>query len=449
MKVLVVNLYTDAAHAVEGSPAHVEEELLRLYPFLRSEDPDDAGNVDELIEHLNSKQVYDAAVIDQGSLSKAESPGNLHQEGENHVVSAMLGYRHDLAGALEAARFLTGGGVRTPEQVRQGLWEADGEVEEGALLAYGLDPSEANLRALRAVRAMTRTAKAEPQAATAQDVQPGDPDASEAAEEVERAFTDRFVMPVELGGKHSKGSLLARDQDSGRVWLLKPGSGGQTPAAGAREEPASQSRREAAFWHVADLWHLGEFYPRADLLLVDGREYAAIQLLPWSFETLDKALKIDANRGRAALEPYLKDGMLHRWAVVDYVLGNPDRHANNLMIRGTDVRLIDHGSAMAGEAFDPAHDQYSFTPYYLRAWCTGRFSKMDAAAKLKGMPRISREAEVHLRAWLDGLKPEDLDKVLLRYGVNAAPAKERLSRLKMMATQMPVDLAINRAWVET
>jgi len=448
MKVLVYNLYTDIAHAVEGSPAHVEQELLRLYPFLRSEDPDDAGDVEALVEHLNHKQVYDASVVEQG-LTKAEAPSNLHREGENHVISAMLGYHHDLAGALEAARFLAGAGPRSQEQVRQSLWEADGEVESGALLAYGLEPSEANLRALRAVRAMSQTAKAEPQAATAQDVQPGDPDGQEASEEVERAFADRFVMPVELGGKHSKGSLLARDQDSGRVWLLKPGSGGQTPAAGARQEPASQARREAAFWHVADFWHLGEYYPQAELLLIDGREYAAIHLLPWSFETLDKALKADAGRGRAVLARYLKDGMIHRWALIDYVLGNPDRHANNLMVRGQDVRLIDHGSAMAGEGFDPAHDRNSFTPYYLRAWYAGPFSKLDAAAKLKAMPRVGREAEVQLRAWLDSLQLSDIDRVLTRYGVNPVPARERLARLKMMATQMPVDLAINRAWVET
>jgi hypothetical protein len=291
--------------------------------------------------------------------------------------------------------------------------------------------------------------KAQPEPMAPQEVQAGHPDAHEAAEEVERAFQDQFVMPVELGGKHSKGSLIARDQATGKVWLLKPGSGGQTPAAGAKEELASQSRREAAFWHVADEWQLGSFLPRADLLLIGGREYAAIQLLPWSFKTLDKIMKSDPAAPRLILNPYMKDGSVHRWAVLDYVLGNPDRHANNLMEHDGQVRLIDHGSAMAGEAFDPAHDKYSFTPYYLRAWAPTRFSKLSSLDKLKSMPRLDRATEEEFRKWLDGLQLTDLDKVLSRYGVSAGPAKERLERIKLLAKQGPADLAVNRAWAET
>jgi hypothetical protein len=104
---------------------------------------------------------------------------------------------------------------------------------------------------------------------------------------------------------------------------------------------------------------------------------------------------------------------------------------------------------MAGTQFDPAHDKNSFTPFYLRAWATGKFSTLSPQDKLKVMPRLSREAEEQFRGWLDGLHAEDLDRVLLRYGVDPAAAKMRLARLKVTATQGPADLAVNRAWVET
>lgn len=449
MQVHVYNLYEDSSTVIEGSVPSVEAELLRLFPWLRSDQPEHHGDVRALIDHLNASQAYEAEVLDHGEepIQKAEA-GNLQREGENEVVAAMLGYHDKLLRALDAAKFLCGGATVSGEKVRRALWEADGDPEESALGAYGLEATESNLRALRAVQDMSQVAKSD-EPAQAQDVQAGHPDADDVADAVRRAFQDEFVMPVKLGGKHSAGSLLARDQDTGAVWLLKPGSGGQTPAAGAKQDPSSQSRREAAFWHMADTWHLGDFLPRADLVLVDGREYAAIHLLPWSYKLLDKLKNQDPGIARRQLDSYRNSGVLHRWAILDFVLGNPDRHANNLMIHGDDVKLIDHGSAMAGPAFDPAHDQYSFVPYYLRAWAPTKFSKLSADEKLKYMPRVGRHAEEGLRGWLDSIHAEDLDRVLHRYGVDPEPAKARLAKLKAMATQGPVDLAINQLWVTT
>jgi hypothetical protein len=445
--VRVYDHYTETSKSFEGPAAEVERELLRSYPFLNSEDPRDHGDVPNLVEHLNSEQALDAEIVDHGvedALVKAE-PGNLHT-GDDGVVQAMLGYHHGLFSALEAVRFLAGGAPASGEKVRQALWQADGEPEEAALLSYGLEPTEANLAALRGIQSLS---KAEGEPVEAKTVHAGATEADETADEVRLAFRDRFVVPVALGGKHSKGSLLARDQDSQNTWLLKPGSGGQTPAAGATEDPSSQSRREAAFWHVADAWHLGDFLPRADLLLVDGKEYAAIHLLPWSYKTLDKLKAKDPGAARNVLAEYLRRGLVHRWGVLDFVLGNPDRHAQNLMIRDTDVKLIDHGSAFAGAGFDPAHDQNSFTPYYLRAWSDGKFSTMTAAQKLKVMPRIDRGTELDLRGWIDGLHSEDLDRVLLRYGIDPAPEKMRLAQLKALITQMPADEAVNKLWADT
>lgn len=447
MQVHVYNLYQDTSTVIEGEPAQVEAELLRLFPFLRSEQPDDQGDIHALVEHLNANQAYEAELLnhDQQPMAKAEA-SNLSGS-EHEIVSDMLGYHDKLFRAIEAAKFLCGGTALPEEKVRRALWQADGDPEEAALGAYGLEASEPNLRALRAIQDMSQTRKGEEGAVQAQSVEAGHPDAEQTAEAVRRAFQDEFVVPIKLNGKHAEGTLLARDQDTGEVWLLKPGSGGQTPAAGAKQDPSSQSRREAAFWHLADAWQLGDFIPHTDLLIIDGREYAAIKLLPWSYKTLDKLKKGNASVARTVLDGYRNHGMLHRWAILDFVLGNPDRHANNLMVREGDVKLIDHGSAMAGPAFDPAHDEYSFTPFYLRAWAPGKFSQLTPEQKLKYMPRLDRQAEEGLRAWLDQLHATDIDRVLYRYGVNPEPARERLARLKVLATQEPVDLAINKLWV--
>jgi hypothetical protein len=446
MHVIIHNLYTGTKKTVEGTPSEVEFELLRNYPFLNSEYPDHHGDVEALVEHLNVQQALEAEIIDRDEKPLLKSEGRNLPGDEDEVVASMLGYDHKLFTALEAVRFLAGGKPVSFEKVRQARWQADGDPEETALVAYGLEPSAANLAALRGIQGLS---KAEQEPVKADTVEPGHPDADETAQEVDEAFRDHFVVPVKLGGKHSKGSLLARDQSSGNTWLLKPGSGGQTPAAGAKQDPSSQSRREAAFYHMADAWHLGDFFPRADLLVIDGKEYAALHLLPWAYRGMDKLKAQDVQAARTILADYLKRGILHRWAVLDFVLGNPDRHAGNLMVHDGDVKLIDHGSAFAGTQFDPAHDKYSFTPYYLRAWSDGKFSEMEPGAKFKAMPRVDHQTEESLRKWIEGLDAKDLDRVLLRYGVESAPAKTRLAQVKALIANKPADEAINRLWIET
>lgn len=446
MLVIVHNLYTGTKKTVEGTPHEVQLELLRSFPFLNSENPEH-HDIANLVDHLNTEQALEAEVVDHDEkpLLKAEN-GNLSGD-EDEVVASMLGYNHKLFSALEAVKFLAGGAPADGQKVRQALWEADGDPEEAALLAYGMEVSAANLSALRGVQGLSKAESQDP--VKADTIQPGSVDADQTAIEVDQAFRDNFVLPVKLGGKHSKGSLLARDQASNNTWLLKPGSGGQTPAAGASQDPSTQSRREAAFYQMADAWHLAEFFPRADLLLIDGKEYAALHLLPWVYKGMDKLKAKDVQAARAILSDYLKRGILHRWAVLDFVLGNPDRHAGNLMVHDGDVKLIDHGSAFAGTGFDPAHDQYSFTPYYLRAWADGKFSKMDAASKLKVMPRLDRQTEENLKGWIEGLKGVDLDKILGRYGIDPEPSKFRLAQVQAQAAGMPADEAINKLWVDT
>ena len=446
MQVSIYNHYDETTKTIEGPPPAVEAELLRLYPFLRSENPDFAGDINALVDHLNSTQALEAEVLEQDPMAKAEAP-NLYNADESHVVQAMLGYNPNLLNVLDAAKWLAGGVAKAPENVRQALWEADGDPEEAALLAYGLEATRANLKALRAICDVSRAVKAAPEPVQADTVEPGHPDADEAAEQVKRAFDDHFVLPVELGGKHSKGSMLARDHDTGNVWLLKPGSGGEGPSSGINEERASQSRREVAFWHMAEAWGLGGYLPESQLLLIDGKEYAAIKLLSWSYSSMDKIKKQEPARIKEVLDRYCNIGLLHRWGALDAILGQTDRHAGNMMEHDGDVKLIDQGSSFAGEGFNPGRDKNTFTPFYLRYAAPGRFSTMDAVTKDRYMPHLGRESDEDLKRWLENLHAEDLDRVLLRYGVNPQPPKERLAKLKVMMTQMPAHEAVNRFWM--
>jgi hypothetical protein len=267
-----------------------------------------------------------------------------------------------------------------------------------------------------------------------QDITPAHPDASETAEEVRRAFEAGTVHIAKLNGKHSGGTMIGKDPETHHLYLLKPGSGDNSPAAGVHEEDASQSRREAAFWHTADFLGLGEYMPRADLLYIDGREVAAIRMLPLTFKNLGTALKQNPSLMPHCMRPYLVSGILHKWAVMDYILGNPDRHSQNIMIDqdGRTLRLIDHGSAMAGRSFDPAHDENSFIPYYLRAWTGMKFNQLDEGQKLRQMPTAGIDGEKALARWLRDIDPQRLAAKLQSYGIDPEPMVERLEYLKML-----------------
>lgn len=384
---------------------------------------------------------------------EAESTGdNLHGWGiqeHSQIVQDMLGYQPNLHSTFEAARFLASGDHLPLEQVRKALWDADGDFEEAALLAYSIPVNEQNLNAIRAIRKMQSVEKSESIFGPSKKVEPILPESREAAQAIQRAMDEQFVFHIKLDGKHSDGAMLARDQQQGDVWLLKPGSGGQSPALGAREEAASQSERESAFWHVADMLGLGQDIPRTDLVTIDGKQYAAIKLLPWSYKTLDAVRQKDPNKPRELLLKLLRHGVLHKWAVLDMILGNPDRHANNVMVGDQgEVALIDHGSAFASWAFDPGNDRNSFVPYYLRAWAPKKFNILDPVAKLKALPRINEEMEKYLKNWILRIDGAQVANLLQCYHIDPGPTLHRLHELKTKLSTMSADLAVNQMWVD-
>jgi hypothetical protein len=398
------------------------------------------GNIDQKITNR-------AALGKKPSLKKSEGSNLL--EGSSHVIEAMLGFYPHLRSSFDAAKFLVSGKDLHLNDIRRALWEQDGDTDKAALFAYGLDPEEKNLKALNAVRKMSSVKKSEYEDVNAK-VEALVPEAEQAAEQIQLAFKSHFVFPVELGGIHSKGSLLARNESTGDMWLLKPAAGGPSPAAGSQEQIATQPRREAAFWHVANKWGLGADIPQTDLVAVNGKEFAALKLLPWSYTTLKEKQDKDPNQPRKVFHNPLRGTLVHQWAALDYILGNPDRHAANMMVNDEGkIALIDHGSAFAGESFSPGYDRSSFVPFYLRAWAPKEFNRMSAKEKLRALPRIGDKAAKQLREWAEGLNEDTLHYVLHTYGVEAKSAMFRLGRLKIALKQEPADLAINRLWVET
>lgn len=452
MRVVVVEHHGGGRRQTfEGSEADVRNDLLAEYPWLARKLGRYAA-VPLLVKALDAAQAFTAVLQDADlELVKAD-PGV-----DEPVVAAMLGHQAQHEALLAAAAFLAGHPLEdsTRASFREALLREDEDPARAALSACGMDPTPTNVETLRLIAAFQMPSDDLPGYGTLNKAeQPGlglvvavSSSGRTFEEAVTRAAEAGTVAPIKLDGKHSAGSMLAYDPETDERILLKPGAGKQSPAAGARESGASQSKREAAFWQVAALWGLQDYVPEAHLLLVGGAEYAAIRLLPFTFKTALEAQQADPGLPRRLFHLFLPDGTLHRWAALDYVLGQTDRHAGNIMVRGQDVKLIDQGSALAGGEFAPASDRFTFVPFYLRALAPADFGGLPPEGKLHALPRLGAPAEAGLKTWLLGLDATALGDTLLRYGIDPDPSRRRLQDLQAAAGHTPADLAINGAWV--
>jgi ADP-ribose pyrophosphatase YjhB (NUDIX family) len=411
----------------------------------------------------------------RNELSKAES--NLHRESLEPMAShpltrAMLGFDPSFKSCFRAARFLAGGADVPILAMRRALYAENGNLEAAALRAYGFEVTQENLKALRSVQQMGDFEKGEANIPNAQEIVAPHPEGKDVADSIRRAYERQFVFRVKLGGKHSSGSMIAHDEENDTTWLLKTGANGAGVAAGADQDPSDPNAREAAWYHIAEAWGVADSYPRAELVMIDGQSYAALKMLPWSYKTLEERREKEPNIVRRILHPYLDNGKLHQWAVLDFVLGNPDSHGENVMSddpqtglerrihtqenfqtvpKEEDVKLIDHGSAFAGPAFDPAHDKASFVPYVLRAWAPHdvNFNQLPEEEKLRYMPRVDAGTAKRLKTWLQSQSAQGLQIVCERYGINPQTTLDRLARLRLLTETIPIDEAVNRLWSTT
>ncbi len=417
MKIEVEDLVSGLTERYEGDGAEISRQLLRDHPHLAARF---AGRpLQDLLDYLSSGH-FDVEVSG-GDVVKSE------------------------ADPFDSAWWITRKTV-TPDQRRRALWLADNDTTLGAVLAHGLDEDSTHtLTALARARDRRPTpdvTKVEKKMA----VSPVREEGSDAADAVTRAFSAREVEAGVFGGRYSSRSLRARDPETGRSYMLKPHDG-QSAASGATEDVSTQPQREVAFWYVARSWGVGEYFPRADLVKLDDEEYACVELLPRAFRPLGDLIRTDPTLGQRLMLKYLADGLLHFWGLLDYVLGNPDRHDDNLMSDRERVRLIDQGSAFAGDEFDPAEDRLSFVPYYLRAWSPRKFNTLPAEEKLRSMPRLSHTDEAALRARISTVDYERTSRWLTRYGVADGPVRRRWEKVQAALAGMPADLAILKAWI--
>lgn len=449
MRVVVVEHYNDGRRSVfEGTTEEVRRSLLQAYSWLASKYGLQAA-LDVLVTGLDKSQAY-SAVVDKGDIilkSEADLAGL-----SSGVVASYMGHDPRIEQVFAAAAFLANSAELPPEARRAALIAADEDVETAALTAYNLPVDEPTINALRGILGVLQVddikksdVDVSPEVLPKpQQVVATSPDGAGFASAVEKSQ----LHPVKLGGRHSAGSILAYAPEADHIRiLLKPGAGPQNPAAGDRDDSASQSKREAAFYAVAVWAGLQEFVPEAHLLLLDGKEYAAIKLLPLDFKNMNEIKQQDPNGPRRLLHLYLPNGELHRWAALDFITGQVDRNAGNVMARGDDVRLIDGGSAFAGHGFAPATDQNTFVPFYLRALAAPDFKSLSPGEKLRSLPRLNHVAEEALRTWILGLDSNTLQSILQRHGVDPEPSVRRLQSLQDALGHQPADLAVLSAWV--
>jgi hypothetical protein len=367
------------------------------------------------------------------SLGKSEYyAGNLGSvtHGDHGAATRMLGQSIAQFPEFKAARFMANVVQISDESLRLALLCYEDDLELAALFAYDLPRTEENRQALKALMAIQELSKSELEvAALPRLVNPGTPEARDVAESIRRAFEVKSVFPVKLGGVHSKGAAVAVDPQDGSKYLLKPGSGPRSPSAGENEQTASQSRMEAAFYHVAKGMGLMEFLPRAELLLIDQQEVAALTLLDSSYLNLNQLRKEPTFNKQKVFEPYRKNGTLFKWAVLDYICGNVDRHAGNLLINPDgDVKLIDHGSTFAGFGLSSI-DSRTFVPAYLRAWSNHNFITLNAKERFREMPHPDQRTALALSDWIQGISLPGIVQTLNEYGILHDAVVGRLAAL--------------------
>lgn len=361
------------------------------------------------------------------------------------VIRAQAGHRASRdAWDIAAAMARHAADPELAEEARQKYGDDDARV---ALHAHGLDADDDSLvMAIRAQLAAARVEKSELNVAVIPRVvraaQPGE-GAQRVAAAVQKAFGRHLVYEVHLGGKHSGGAAVAYDEDADSFWLLKPGSGPLSPSAGVRDTRVSQSRREVGFSQAAAaISGLRGFVPRAELLTLDGHEVACIEVLPEDFVPMQKITEASQD-----LQRYVESGAIWRWALLDYVLGNPDRHSGNIMMTPDGrVALIDHGSTLAGVGFDPGGDRNSYVPAYLRVFRGLDWRLATPEQKLRALPQPTADAQQVFAAWLRSASQDTgWEQVLAELAPEALPAcRQRWQRLA--AARNPL-LALLRAWV--
>lgn len=424
-----------------GTPEEVRDSLALAYPWVAHKLGLDAPP-DLVIAALGRSQAY----------SVVDNSGDVFTKSEHNSAAEHLGYDAELIALISAATFLSG---RTPQDadLRRAQIQNPHDKAAAVLQACGLPPdSRQDLLTLLSSGMLQKaeiSVDAEKLDFTGKHAEPAIPSigAQEMADNINASIAAQSIFTVKLDGKYSKGAAIAEVPYKHIKILLKPGTPKNSPAAGVKEESSNQANREAAFSEVASKVFGSDAVPEVHLISIDSKPYSCGRLLPFEFKNLNSLNNDDPGGVRRAIQMYRPDGTLHRWAAMDYIMGNPDRNAGNIMMRSGVLKLIDHGSAFAGKDFSPATDGNSYVPYYLRALAPDDFEKLPAFQRLNNLPRLSDTERERLSTWLRSLDASELANILYRYGIDAKPSVDRLNLLVGALAFQPADLAVLSFWV--
>lgn len=358
-------------------------------------------------------------------------------EQEIELALDMLHAFHDEIPEFKAAKFMADGYQPSQEEIEDALKEHDGDYETAALEAHHLEINDENMRTLRKITYIyihqDELSKNEQDVSIIpRIVKPYNDEAIKISDLVRKAFETGDVHEIKLHGKHSKGTAIIKDCDTGDLWLLKPGSGTESPALGINEEKAEQSTRECAFNDCARVMGLGQYVPKSALILLDGVKTSALQFFPIEYQPVEKLKKRHLLELREIFQRATVNGLIYKWAVMDFILGQVDRHAGNVLINsGWDVKFIDAGSTFAGPSFSPSTDsKNTFVPYYLRVFSDRKFTVLTPKEKYDLMPTINQQSEDGLKHWIDSLPEGQLVATMNEYGINPEPEINRLRQLR-------------------
>lgn len=359
-------------------------------------------------------------------------------------VRELNGNLLDLNQYLEAARKLACKLPVDQHVINRALSIHNGHPVLSALHAYELPQNNEHIKALEAFIEL-QNKDLNKSESSVQVVTSELKDGEDVAQAVQRAFYADSVKKVNLHGKHSQESLVAKDPESNRAYLIKPDDHKVSPAMGVSDLDLNQPVREAAFYHIALVMDLVSYFPRAEIINIDEKQWVALKLLSPDFKTFGKIKSIDTSKPKEILQPYLDRGIVYKWAFIDMFLGNPDRHDSNIMANSDGrVVLIDQGSAMAGRKFNPAKDPNSFVPYYLRVWGPDDFMKLHSIEKLKALPKLSLDIDNQLKDWIKSINIQKVFEVFDEYKINKEPFIERFNMIANYPG--PVYIALNRFW---
>jgi hypothetical protein len=209
------------------------------------------------------------------------------------------------------------------------------------------------------------------------------------------------------------------------------------------ESNFNEARREVAYHNLAkNFFGLGEYVPTAALVRhpKTGQEHAVIEKIKHgeharvkNFGTFtDPIERVLDDHHLATLKRLHDSGELDRLALMNTVLGNPDRHHENYMFvpDHPGIQLIDHGLA-----FDDLKPQPMALPSYL----DHHHNHLDHQAGIEPQKKLTKapgsiaKTPLHPAAvtWVQGLDPQQLAEHLDK---NKVPQQQRGAALHRLAT---------------